>query len=594
MNSILAYYRNHYRYFLEFAAVFAVFYIAANWAVPDSNEAHYIGKAIHYWNPDYIPHDDFLNSKDSHLAFYFTFGWLSFFFAQEAMAYIGRFAVWLLLAFSWQRFSFTLVPIRYASIASAVAMAYYVNSFNMAGEWFLGGVEAKCFAFPLMFLGIDSMLRGKWNRCWLLLGAASAFHVLTGGWAVLACLFVRIFEKKNGRFVLPQIGEIAALIIGGGLSLFGLIPALLLDVGTPKDIILQARQIYVFDRLYHHLSPAQLPWTFPARFALLTILWFAAFRFSNKLQRHKRFNRFVYAALLLAMFGLAVSFGLQSNKVLAAEILRFYWFRLSDLAVPMGVALGATWAFLKILRQLKTDITNILPSAVCRLLSAFMVFIFFDYLIFGLFFFSWRTPELGIPWLLTLLFCFVLVKSGTMPKHKPLALFLIYTAVLFYAPFLSLKHWADLRTRFSYSRIESDYPETAYYWRDVCGWIADEENTPPDAKFWVPREAATFKWFAKRSDTGLWKDVPQDAASIVKWHETMKELFDIDKPELRDRSLTVNLWWKNDEDIERLQKKYRFDYIVCTSYPDLPQLQSLKTVYENKSFRVYKVEIKTP
>ena len=29
---------------------------------------------------------------------------------------------------------------------------------------------------------------GQWSRVWLLLGAASAFHVLVGGWAVVAAL----------------------------------------------------------------------------------------------------------------------------------------------------------------------------------------------------------------------------------------------------------------------------------------------------------------------------------------------------------------------------------------------------------------------
>jgi hypothetical protein len=625
MNRTFFHYQYFRQYFLELAAVFAVFYFVADWTVPDSNEAHYISKAIHFWQPDYLPNDDFLNSKDSHLTFYFVFGWLSFFLSSATMAYTGRFAAWLFLAFSWQRLSFTVIPVRWMSIVSAIAAAYYVDSFSMAGEWFLGGVEAKCFAFPFVFLGLAAALRGKWKQCWLLLGTASAFHVLAGGWTVLIILVVRMFEKKDGRFLIPSTGEITALIIGGGLSLFGLIPALMLDYGTPKDIIEQARQIYVFDRLYHHLSPAQLPWTFPARFALLTVLWCALFRFRDKLPRHKRFNLFIYTALIFALVGFAVSFGSQNNKVLAAEILRFYWFRLSDIAVPLGIAFGAVRAFLKLFsgqpvvlehsaikqrmilpnnvgiqsmigKKIKTLPSIFLQDNVKILflffIIAFALFLFFDYLIFGVLLFSWRTPELGIPWLLTLLCCAGIASSVFFPvRYKTFAFLLIYFAVLFYAPFLSLNRLADLRTRFSYARTESDYPETAYYWRDVCRWISDAENTPKTAKFWVPREAATFKWFAKRTDTGLWKDVPQDAAGIVKWYETMKELFYVDKPELRDRSLTVNLWWKKDEDIETLQKKYRFDYIVCTSYPDLPQLNSLKTVYENKLFRVYKVEV---
>ena len=56
----------------------------------------------------------------------------------------------------------------------------------MAGEWVIGGVEAKGFAYVLVFLGLEALAANRWNRVWLLLGAASAFHVLVGGWAAVA------------------------------------------------------------------------------------------------------------------------------------------------------------------------------------------------------------------------------------------------------------------------------------------------------------------------------------------------------------------------------------------------------------------------
>ena len=56
----------------------------------------------------------------------------------------------------------------------------------MAGEWVVGGVEAKGFAYVFVFLAVADLVYGRWKQCLLLLGAASAFHVLVGGWAVLA------------------------------------------------------------------------------------------------------------------------------------------------------------------------------------------------------------------------------------------------------------------------------------------------------------------------------------------------------------------------------------------------------------------------
>lgn len=605
--------RYSFRDFIEILAVFAVFYVFAAWPVPDSNEPHYIGKAIHFWNPDWIPNDSFLNSKDSHWTFYVVFGWLSFFFSPTTMAWIGRWICWFLTAWAWKRLSFALIPFHWASVLTAIGTGYYIDSFHMAGEWLLGGVEGKSLAFAFVFFGLESMLRGHWHRTWIFLGIASAFHVLVGGWMVLVAGFVWLMsdgirilkgEKKLSRFVysLPW-----GLCLGGLISLFGLIPALLLDHGASSDIVRQAHQIYVFKRLYHHLVPYMLPWTYLARFFLLVLLWFACCRFpKNGNRKLQRFNLFVFGTLLLSAIGFLAAFALIDNQTLAAEILRFYWFRLADVAVPMGVALGSVRHFISLTKNFRSDSKQpiVYPSVLSWLILLgvpFGLYLFLDYFIFGCLFFSWIRPvEMGIPWILTLLvswLCLVSYNQYFATKNKtslsaPLCFWgflLLYFSIACYAPFDSLKKLGDLRTRFAYSRIESGHAWMAYHWIEACRWISNPNNTDTNAKFWVPREAATFKWHARRSDVGLWKDIPQDAESIVKWYETMKELFDCEHPDHRNRSLTINLWWKTDEEIEALRQKYDFDYILCTAYPELSNLKTLHCVYENKYYRVYKV-----
>jgi hypothetical protein len=49
----------------------------------------------------------------------------------------------------------------------------------------------------------------------------------------------------------------------------------------------------------------------------------------------------VIAALLIALVGAAIRLLALCDPALAAGLLRFYWFRLADVAVPMGVALEA-------------------------------------------------------------------------------------------------------------------------------------------------------------------------------------------------------------------------------------------------------------
>ena len=61
----------------EIMLIFLLFFLYAGWPPPDVNEAHYVAKAKHYWQPDWCPTDHFLASADAHLVFYWTFGWLT-------------------------------------------------------------------------------------------------------------------------------------------------------------------------------------------------------------------------------------------------------------------------------------------------------------------------------------------------------------------------------------------------------------------------------------------------------------------------------------------------------------------------------------
>ena len=62
------------------------------------------------------------------------------------------------------------------AVLTAVLFVSLNENAHMAGEWVVGGVEAKGFAYVLVFLGIEAVVRGRWNRAWLLLGAATGMH----------------------------------------------------------------------------------------------------------------------------------------------------------------------------------------------------------------------------------------------------------------------------------------------------------------------------------------------------------------------------------------------------------------------------------
>ncbi|MGA2062318.1 MAG: DUF6798 domain-containing protein [Thermoguttaceae bacterium] len=553
-----------WRILAEIALVFAVFFLQGAWPVPDVNEPYYLGKTIHYWNPSWAAGDFFLDSKDTHKVFYLTFGWLSLCLTPTALAWAGRLITWWLLAWSWRRLSFAVLPRPGWSILSAALFAMLMDNFHMAGEWVIGGVEAKGFAYVFVFLGLESLVRNRWNRAWLLLGAASALHVLVGGWAAIAAGLAWLLIGPDR----PKLRSMWLSLLGGLLlALPGLLPAILLNANADAETVRQANQIYVFERLPHHLDIFHIYPQFIIRFVLLTLLYFTlswrvslivfkdatggdfmnsanptntsdsanagrtAFRnfltsicnlqsnsrtFNDIQSSLKRFRAFVTAAIIIALAGAAINLLVFFNRDLAAGLLRYYWFRLSDVAVPLGVAmLGCLW---------------IVDSRPARMAIA----------------------------------RFAAVIAG---------LALIY-------------HFGSMAIQ----RLQPTTPRAERLanpldWQEACLWAADQRNAPPTARFITPRSAQTFKWYAGRAEVATWKDVPQNAAEIVQWWTRMQDLFAADggDPEgPRYESLNE----LSPQRIDELGRKYKADFLI-TETADTPL--NLKVVYRNESYIIYKI-----
>ena len=261
--------------------------------MPEVNEPYYLGKAIHYWNPQWAASDWFLQTADTHTVFYFSVGWLALILKPTAFAWTVRLLTWALLAWSWQRLSRAVVPRAWASVLTATLFLFLLQHYNMAGEWVVGGAEGQALAFVMVFLALEALVEGYWNRMWLLLGAASAFHVLVGGWAIAAAGAVwmlrsrkflsRAAAKRSRRdsSVDPFIGAhascwiapLAALV----LALPGLLPAAVDESRRgPAREGSDACQIYVFRRFPHHLDPTKF-WAdgFVLPYLLLVALWLA-------------------------------------------------------------------------------------------------------------------------------------------------------------------------------------------------------------------------------------------------------------------------------------------------------------------------------
>ncbi len=666
---------------LELALIFGVFAAYGAWPVPDVNEQYYVGKAIHFWNHDWLGNDPFLNTPDSHWLFYAVFGLLSLVFKQNALVWVGRSVVWLATACAWLRLSRAFFPKRWIALLTAAAFAFYLESFHLAGEWIIGGIEGKGLAFPFVFWGLACFIEGKYNRAWILYGIGSAFHVLVGGWAVLASLIAwtldslrfadsvaaqTFFARLRARFAgLWRAARRTApgLLLGGAVSLLGLVPALRLDLGATAAEIAESRRIYVFERLSHHLVASSLPWTFLVRFAALILCFVLAAVLASLLRRLLRLRdcevstrcfrlyAFVSAAILFACIGAAIDWGskylesvgtIEDHKS-AAGLLRYYWYRLSDWAVPLGLVFASFQAIGLSIRLLRARFARggsdafsaCAASLSCWLGAGFGAYwtvrhVFYNAAVRvarasavdGLVplpkpteaaSFTVAAAALGLALTLCLALAAWLVvrrarkENGNKETFAPVWILTGVCAwlcvVTSCAPCWRLASFVDLRGTKVIPRSAPPKESIADGWLDACHWCRD--NTPEKAIFLVPRGCDSFKWEAKRAEAGSWKEIPQDAKSIVKWSRKMERFYanpgaDPNSP-LRWNQPLVGVFINKGRDlVVKEAEKFGYQYAIVETPPyviaTIPEalkrwkeFEKNDLVYQNDQFFVLKL-----
>lgn len=440
----------------EIGLILLLFFVFAGGEPPAANESHYLSKAKHYWHPDWCRGDFFLDSADAHLVFYWTFGWLTRFFSLATTAWIGRVVIWLWLAWSWHRLCRMWSPVwGGALLAVAIAMAGW-HWGHLAGEWVVGGVEAKGVAYGFVFLAMAEVAYGKWTKPWIWLGLAAMFHALVGAWSVVILALTWCTESRRHRCPLATM---LPWIVGGGvLALPGLLPAITLTVGSGSECTREAAAIYVYQRLAHHLVFHRFDWPRVMAHGGIIVMWVAVWRWSRGSEQISRLNRFITFAVLIAMLGIVLDRLTWHDRYLSSAILRFYWFRMTDSLVPCGLALSLLNSFFQ-----KGSQKVAVRHTVCIL----VLFLASTVCLTQVFWQRWNDP-------------------------RPEA-------------FLQGQRLSN----------SLGWGEHVRDWWEVCQWF--RMSTPPESLVVVPVSRQTFRWYSGRGEVYSWKDIPQDVAGILEW-----------------------------------------------------------------------------
>jgi hypothetical protein len=505
--------------FLVFSAVRA--------PVPSANETHYLAKAKRYWDSDFCPGDFFLDSSSPHLVFYQSVGLLTKFLTLKQTAVVGRIIGHLLLAVGWTALVSRLIPGRWSALGAAVLFLAMAAVGNFAGEWMVGGVEAKVFSYAFLFLAMAAVADRRLIRAGLYGGLSITFHPLVGIWAGACAIFAGIVtlavHRRDGNLHEPSAPSLStavlALLALAVSALPGLLPAFQLLGAVPAGIQFQADYILVFYRLKHHLDPMEFTNRQYAGYGALLLLWLAGSCKWKPRRVDSWFAWFVFAAVIVAMIGLAVGIGERpADKIpyhalkMKVRLLKFYPFRLADVLLPIACSV----------------VIVSLSANVKRLLS--------------------RTAGYRIVdkcWGTCLLLAGVMVFALTVPSRS----------------------WEPNPSRMHRQQLAD--------WKNACRWIS--KNTPGDAQFWTPQKSWAFKWYAQRAEYVVHKDCPQDAAGIVEWNRRRIYLAGWKRLYFR-RGYSMAA-------LHALQQETGVTHILASRRMRLP----LEPLYGNKHYRVYRL-----
>jgi hypothetical protein len=320
----------------EWLLVTAIFAAAGAWPTPDSNEAHYLTRARHAADPSWAAGDFFLESPEAHGLFSRVMGPLTMQLSLDAAAWVGRLAGWALLALGFVHAARGVLPAAVPRILAAGLFSLALRHTTAAGEWLIGGCEAKVFAWAAVVWAAGDIARGQWGRAWAVLGMATAVHPVVGGWGMVAevLAWIAVGTRVGGGW----------LLAGAALAAVGVAPALHLTGMADAAIRAEAARIYVVDRLSHHLLPRTFADGMIARHVLAVVVWWLVWRQLPATAERRRLDAFTVAAVCLSVGGVLVSLIEPVAPSFAYGLLRFYWFRLADGLVPLSLALAvAAW-----------------------------------------------------------------------------------------------------------------------------------------------------------------------------------------------------------------------------------------------------------
>lgn len=238
---------------------------------------------------------------------------------------IGRILSYVLISYSYIYLSRVLKLSFFTSTGIYIIFLYFFkHGIGDAGEWIVGGLEAKVFAYALSIFSLSSFLKDNYKRGFLFAGLSLSVHLLVGVYNLLCLiplLFSNLKKKKNEPLNLLQ--GICYFIITGIIGIAEIINSLFLN--TSQIIQNKGWDIYVNIRVPHHVIPdfSIETWSILITFTIFNLLFLKSKHYTKKF-----IALYSLSSIVIIIIGFIVYYSFESHYM------RYYFFRFSDVMLP--------------------------------------------------------------------------------------------------------------------------------------------------------------------------------------------------------------------------------------------------------------------
>ncbi|HIK40995.1 DUF6798 domain-containing protein [Thermoleptolyngbya sp. M55_K2018_002] len=508
------------------------------------NETNILPFARQQANPDWLPQDWYLNQPPGYrVPFIAIFGRMADAWGFLPTSIMGRLLGYTGLSaglvFLSRRIGLS-VPL----LLLSMILFLYVNT-GLSGasgaqgtvsrEWLFGGIEPKIPAYTCILFAIGLLLEGRIGLAGLLLGVATSFHTLVGGWAFLSAMAWLLLWRRDLLRNWGKTAKMLALYAVG--AVFSIRPVLQQLTTTTPEGRFSESFVYVFIRTPHHLNPLSWNggwWLKPV--TLLAIALGSAYLLRSIAKQRRQLQTPTHRARMGLTAFLLCSLIPFAAGLLAApfdtegKFLQYYPFRFGDIMLPLNACL----------------------LGCCALEQAF------------------GTGPAG----------------QATQRLRRVSLWIVAAvcaaqAVVFGQQAIALQEFPGRA-----QRIDENGKE-------LCTWI--QQNTPRDAIFVTPPvDLDNFHWLAERATIAKFKLVPPSSVGIPEWIDRLTRLSGDVDPWVdirRDRNNSLDIQRRmthgyqnlSTEKAIALMQTYNAAYFLSKGRPKL----DLPVVYQNEDYALY-------